>query len=400
MSLLRRGFLALLTGLHLAMGLCLPSHAADDTSVARYRFASASTAIPAWYEPTPVRVGIRSRGYMMRTGGVAFGATLTKPARYKDSKLMPVYDRTRPDGERLIMQVDGNAYTVKGIPDLWLAPIALFANASMKADQTLVTLTPDDAVQASEPPPGVIYEARLNGSVKDRAIGQELISLDMLLDPNDNSQSGRQGRAELQQLMDEASPESWLIHDVGSSISFQVRDGEFILTGSPHFFFWNETTKLADASDGDGGQVRPLQPISDKVTSRQAALLKSNPGYRAGLATMRLAALFRHVKQNSPAEWATFLDRMRPIAQAEPKVPTDYVIDTQLEQLVEQEKEQLGKVEERLEKWALKFPEAADKLEEILLMPDGLGQRRSLASWRREYSSAAEALRSMFAPGD
>ncbi len=384
MNLLRRSFLLLLATWLGTTAFLLPSH--GQTAVSRYRFASASTALPAWSGGVSVSTAsIGSRTFLRVNGGIAFGATLTVPRRYEGMPVSLTYEPNRPNGERLVFRVNNESYVVKNVPDHWLAPIAYFADSSIDTNQTLVTLTPPDDEASRNRPLAALHEARLHASVKSRQIGQLLISLDMLFDPNDQSVDGRGARKEFERLVhrqEEADNDlvgSWLIHDVDATISFELQGGEMTLTGLPKILFWDGMSK--EESGGDDA-AKPAQPLSDEFTGRQAELLTTNPGYQVGVMTMRLAALFRYMKKLAPGDWERFREQLRPVAEAEQAVPTDYVVDT------------------RLEKWSEDYPDAAREYQNIRSSGDLIKRFSDYLDWKRKHPEAVAELQRILSSRD
>src|ERR1043165_1113819 len=102
-------------------------------------------------------------------GGIMFDLPAKPCAGLAKARLSLGYDRRRPDGQRLILRVGLRDYTVPGVYDRDLRPIAEFANDDSMSILTNVQYP--DELEDSCPPPGNLKIVTLHPAVLNTNLG-------------------------------------------------------------------------------------------------------------------------------------------------------------------------------------------------------------------------------------
>jgi hypothetical protein len=120
---------------------------------------------------------IRRSPYLFKqAGGVMFDAVGQPCAGLAGAQLRLSYNRAKPDGRRLTLHGGAKAYTVPGIYDRDLSPIAAFAGSTMPILTNVQT--PDEAMRQSCPLPGDLKLVTLHPAFLNTELGRHLTSID------------------------------------------------------------------------------------------------------------------------------------------------------------------------------------------------------------------------------
>jgi hypothetical protein len=251
--------------------------------------------------------------------GVAFGGVAAPGPTLSPGRIRVAYDRSRPDGQRLVVTVGGAAYP-QTLPDWILAPVARYADSAHNACVSLF----------GEQSTGEHFDIVYHEAFRNRLLGLRLLHADVLLfDLNETWRLPRLagqavlglGEAEpasidrpsavrIHDALRRASYRSWLLTDSGERIQVDLAGGELRFTGSPYYFFWT--------SDLDG-----YRQERERLVSREKAL-RATPEIREYLDLFdRLAAM-----EPRRLEWNRLVGR---ITELERIAPRELSTDQQLE---------------------------------------------------------------------
>lgn len=217
---------------------------------------------PTLNSPSHMRIKLRSRGFVGRVGGVAFGATAAPAGPLSFANLSLSYRPEKRDGDRLWVTVDGRDFRAP-IYDWQLVPIARFADSPYKSCVTIFGELNDreEGRRLLSNGDGVLnYHPAFNNTL----LGLRLFQFDIIIsEPYATelpAQNGRflLGEGESQpdrnanirgwnalarlriQLGSElgVKTRSYVINDEGRAVSFDLRGGSLNLTGDPYVYFW------------------------------------------------------------------------------------------------------------------------------------------------------------------
>jgi hypothetical protein len=308
---------------------------------------------------TPLEAGLTSGVYLSSVGGVAFDheAAFPKGLQIRDLKL--TYDRTRVDGTRVRLVVNGHTYSTQGLPDWHLAPIAHYADTPHFAVVTLF-----GRLKGGQPkPPEAEYVVAYHPAFEDTLLGLRLCQGDfMLLDPNTMGELPRAGRNYLLgageqppnmlqwmpaaqilgRVMHLQKFVSYVICDVGSPVTVDLgrrAGGRSIflpLQGRLAFFFWNRGAPREERvvqADGticiyrNSFEVARSGELSAAMARQTPVLRQVNPAiFEAMTNTMLYSALFRYCKKHDETMWREFVGAIDSIPKKEYAGPTPVLV--------------------------------------------------------------------------
>jgi hypothetical protein len=242
--------------------------------------------------------------------GVAFGGVATPGPTLGPAPIRVAYDRSRPDGQRLVVTVGGAAHP-QPLPDWILAPVARYADSPYHACVSLF------GAQSTDEHFDIVYHE----AFQNRLLGLRLVHADILLfDLNETWRLPRRaglavlglGEVELgsidrpsalkvHEALRRAPYRSWLITDSEERIQVDLVGGELRFTGQPYYFFWT--------SDLDG-----YRQERDRLVNRAKAL-RATPELREYLDLFdRLAAM-----EPRRLEWNRLVGRVKELERIAPR---------------------------------------------------------------------------------
>ena len=318
-------------------------------SLGRSTLYSVPTSSLALREATPLRMA--RAAYFFEVGGVTFeGVARPRPGTVIGN-LSLTYQPTRPDGQRLIVTIDGQQL-IAPVFDWQFIPAARFAASPYTACFTLFG-NPDDLNNASV----AEYVEQNYGRVikfapafKNTLVGLRLMQLDMLIispdavelpqlnsryilgagesqpDLASNSEAAKRISSGLERFDGPGQGrafESYVINDQRSPVYIGSAMGYLTLSGTPSYY----TFKIR-GRDTDAPAVVPNTRLNDWLASQTDNLRNINPDvWDNAVTTARYSAFFRYAKQNSPQSWGRFLTQIAGV-QLVPSVTTpDVIID-------------------------------------------------------------------------
>lgn len=289
----------------------------------------------------PLSSGLDSGVYVNSVGGIAFDKTGRPFGELESLEL--TYDPRQDDGQRLIVRWNKRSYRVSDLPDWQLDPIARFADSPYFAAVTLHGKLVGDAPK----PPDVEHVVGLHPELEQTLLGLRLLQADlMLLDPNSTGELPRYtdsgdfllGTGEhlparnawfpssiaINNLIKQHSDrgenfQSYVVCDVNTQPQFGIKDGRFVTTGDPYFYFWHKggpkTERVVEPGKPpvlyQSFQVIHLKELSDELSSRTDLLSTVNqPVYSALVNTLRFAAFFRYCKRKDLPMWQKFIQSL------------------------------------------------------------------------------------------
>lgn len=262
-------------------------------------------------------------------GGVAFRGVAVPVGNAVGAPISLSYVSSKPDGQRLELQIGGSTVATD-IPDWLLLPTAAFAASPYNAAMTLSG--------GSRQGENRWLQARYHPAVEDNLLGLRLLHVDRLwIDPLGiwnvpTSRSGRPilGNGESAEIDTAAALISarevlrlklkfrpnqsyyGVLRDSARTVTFASVNGRLMMTGNPYYYFWYPS----------GSSVVPLAEMTDSL-GKQAALFQSlSPhAFAAAREMMRYSALFRYIRMRNPEAWTRFLQQTSGVA-AVPRVKT------------------------------------------------------------------------------
>jgi tetratricopeptide (TPR) repeat protein len=205
---------------------------------------------------------VGSYSYATLTGGVAFG-TIARPASTSLEVSGLRYESSRPDGQRLVVQVSTNGVpteVVGAIPDWLLVPIARFAGYNQAGAFTAFGQL-EDAALADKLKNASYYIYNYHAHFENTLLGLRLMQADMLILRQEAADLPRIGGTLLLGL-GESAPDvtanqnalaafhaaafptggqvfrSYIITDAGQDITFSVSGGSLTIGGFPYWSCW------------------------------------------------------------------------------------------------------------------------------------------------------------------
>jgi hypothetical protein len=242
--------------------------------------------------------------------GVAFGGVATPGPTLGPAPIGVAYDRSRPDGQRLVVTVGGAAYP-QALPDWILAPVARYADSPYHACVSLF------GEKSTEEHFDIVYHE----AFQNRLLGLRLLHADVLLfDLNETwrlprlagqavlglgeaapGSIDRPSAARVHEALRRASYRSWLLTDSEERIQVDLAGSELRFTGHPYYFFWT--------SDLDG-----YRQERERLVSR-AKELRATPEIREYLDLFdRLAAM-----EPRRLEWNRLVGRVKELERIAPR---------------------------------------------------------------------------------
>ena len=312
---------------------------------------------------------LRSGAFLGRVGGVAFREVATPDESVQGKSISLSYDRTKPDGERLIVSVDGIDYAQK-IPDWVLLPIARYAASDHDACVSLLGEKTDEDY----------FHAVYHPALQNTLLGLRLMQADLLLVDVENAwelpkrngvtvlgkgealpirAASERAASEIESLLEDGAPfDSWLITDTPRKVTLHADAGGLKILGTFYWYFWTTDTRsseykafmkeaepLEDKYDelieqgkksaaGDvlkqidklrenaNLPVARVDSLTQELAQRWETVRKVNPALHGALSYMvRYGAFFRYVKASNQASWSRFLSQIVGVEPA-PRVTT------------------------------------------------------------------------------
>jgi hypothetical protein len=242
--------------------------------------------------------------------GIAFGEVATPGPTLGPGPIRVAYDRSRPDGQRLVVTVGGVAYP-QPLPDWILAPVARYADSPYQA---CVSLFGQNGT--AEHFDIVYHEAFQNQLLGLRLLHADVLLFDLnetwrlpllsgqaVLGPGEAAPGplDRSSAVKIHEALRRAPYRSWLLTDSEERIQVDLAGGELRFTGHPYYFFWT--------SDLDG-----YRQERDRLGSRAKAL-RATPEIREYLDLFdRLAAM-----EPRRLEWNRLVGRVNELERIAPR---------------------------------------------------------------------------------
>jgi hypothetical protein len=120
----------------------------------------------------------RSPLLFSQAGGIMFDSLAQPCAGLADARMRLVYDPRRRDGQRLMLRAGARDYTVSGVYDRDLRPIAEFANGNVPILTNVQY--PDKTITGSCPTPGDLKIVTLHEAFLNTNLGRLLTSMDSI----------------------------------------------------------------------------------------------------------------------------------------------------------------------------------------------------------------------------
>jgi len=334
----------------------VPIAFADKWTLGEYELEDAASSGPL-EAVTEGAKSLSTYSFVGKVGGVAFGA-IAVPGRGVKAPMDLIYDRERPDGSRLVVEMSGRRLNLP-LEDWLLVPIARFVDSEFNACVSLF------GPKSSETQHDVVYHEAL----EDTLLGLRLFQADVLLTNMGETWQlpkfegevilGKGETApeklpinaviEAQNLMKTHAFQAWVLTDAETRIEIKAEGEKIELGGEPYFHFWrsdfrkyeleikaleaeaakfrvlgeieahNEVIKKANALEPD---VLEVKALTDKLRQHSDTIRKVNPVvFDAAQTTMRFSAFFRWIKKTNPEGWRTFVESVE-LIDTEPAIST------------------------------------------------------------------------------
>lgn len=300
---------------------------------------------------TPVAQGVRSGSYVSSVGGVAFDqvAELSVKLRLRDVSVK--YDANASDGDRLVVIFNRQEYRANDLYDWQIIPIAFFADSPNFAVVTLF------GELIGQPRPATHYVVAYHPAFENTLLGLRMFQGDfLLLDPNvtgelpklgskyilgkgehpPNLQHWKSAATTLNSIVSRDSFVSYVICDLNQEVRIKLDpiNHKLGLTGVPNFYFWKKGRPVEERGYSNGRnviirsfEVEPVTSLTSTVSAQEQTLFAANPAvYGSLVRTLRFAALFRYLKREAPAEWASFLTQLHEIPPETYVAPTPVMV--------------------------------------------------------------------------
>lgn len=217
---------------------------------------------PTLSNPSHMRIRLRSRGFVGKVGGVAFGETATPARPFSLTGLSLSYRPEKSDGNRLWVTVNGREFSAP-IYDWQLVPTAKFADSPYKSCVTLFGELNDreEGERLLQKGEGVL---NYHPAFVDTLLGLRLFQLDILVSepyatelPAQNgryimgngesppdSNANIKGWNAITGLRKELNSRlgvktrSYVVTDEGRDIRFDFGGSRMYITGEPYIYFW------------------------------------------------------------------------------------------------------------------------------------------------------------------
>jgi hypothetical protein len=213
-------------------------------------------------DTTPVPIGLLDPDYLFDNGGVAFGS-VAAPARAVDAGPVTLeYDASLPDGERLIIEIDGDAIEHSPLYDWALIPTAEYADGDVPG---CVTLFGDlvDAHRTAEICEEGYKVIGMNRALENTLLGLRMWQLDILIlgpesaelpkwdgepllgagEENPGFMTGLRSYlsfASFNERFTEAQKQfrSYVVNDGPAGVRYRIEDEMLVFDASPYWNFW------------------------------------------------------------------------------------------------------------------------------------------------------------------
>lgn len=247
--------------------------------------------------PLKVSGSVRSYAFVSAVGGVGFSAVAEPGPALAGRGLTLRYDRSRPDGSRLVLEVGGESVRVE-LPDWQLVPIARYADSEYDA---CISLFGDHGTDD-------VYDVVYHPAFENQLLGVRLFQADILLMDLDEtwrlpSFGGKVLLGAGETAPERPSPEvhnriiralsaaefrSWVFTDDGQPMRADVVDGALRLTGDPYYYFWQADLTAVDGmvrrADGMEGERKVER--HNLLVGRYNALVQAGGGDAAELRSL------------------------------------------------------------------------------------------------------------------
>lgn len=342
------------------------------------------------------QASLRSYRFVGAVGGVNFEETAAPSPGESYQTISIAYDLSKQDGQRLTVLLNNSQFNVM-LPDWQLIPIARFANSEFTGVLSLFGEGPDKERY---------YYIQYHEAFKNTLLGLRLLQADILfIDLGNHWDLPRQqehrvlGLGEsvpdrstsvfsmqrLNQILQNHTWRSWVLTDIETSPRFSGSGGQFRVTASPYYHFWDTKqtpeeqmqlaqkynkqfstyeslvdeynakvvqynnarqsvternridsefntlkTQIRDV-EGDLKQtqnqlenpaVHGVSALTATMRSQADNLRKYNPAvYNAYVNTAAFSAFFRYVKKKNPTAWNRFINSIKGM-NVQPSVQT------------------------------------------------------------------------------
>ena len=327
----------------------LAAQYSQQMSLGRSTLYTVPASNMALREATPLRLA--TAAYFFEVGGVTFESVARLKPGLTLRNMSLVYDPTRPDGQRLLVNFD-QKQMIAPVFDWQFVPAARFAASPYTACFTLFgdPLDLKNAAAAADVMQNDGRVIRFAPAFKDTLVGLRLMQLDMLIISPDavelpklNSRyilgagetapdivRNTVAATEIHKgLMAFDGPgqkqgfESYVINDRRFPVYISSSDGYLTLSGTPSYYTFN-----IQGRDTSTPVVHANTRLNDWLASHTDTLRRINPDvWDNAVITARYAAFFRYVKQNYPSSWQRFYGKIEQVKLTPAVTTPDVVIE-------------------------------------------------------------------------
>jgi hypothetical protein len=288
---------------------------------------------------------MRSPRLLAGRGGVICEGTAVPARGLAVDTIDLKYDATRPDGQRLVVEINGKEVKTPKIMDWQLIPTVSFADSADKKGKShvsIVTLTGE--VQGAERPAGALI-CNLHPAYENKRVGFLLTLLDYgvanldvagklpskdgkpLVDEGHglsaiNKDRSEAAAKEIRSILKKDDFSSYLIYD-RDPFSFDVKDGRLTFQGKLHCFFWRPDLTFA------GGKVKEVVKeatgVGEEFNKSIDLWRDLNPAvFDNAMSVFNYTNLFRYAKSKNPENWAALVATVGKVEVEELKTPVVY----------------------------------------------------------------------------
>ena len=376
----------LLLILVLLFGFFAESYAQDWRIGQGKKFSISQASSPPLRIRSVGKASLGSFRFVGAVGGINFEETAAPSSGQSYQTVSIAYDRSKQDGQRLTVALDNNLFNVM-LPDWQLIPIARFADSEFTGVLSLFGEGPDKKRY---------YYIQYHEAFKNTLLGLRLLQADILfIDLGNHWDLPRQrerrvlGLGEsvpsrsanvlpmqrLNHILQAHTWRSWVLTDIETSPRFSSSGGQFRVTASPYYYFWDteqtpeEQIQLAQKYDKlfsayeslvdeyntmvlqynnthqnvvvrrrieselntlrnrirdvegelkriqnqlENPAVREVSALTSAMRSQASTLRQYNPAvYNAYVNTAAFSAFFRYVKKKNPTAWNRFMNSIK-----------------------------------------------------------------------------------------
>lgn len=302
-----------------AIVLAAVAPALADVQLGRFTCTSTTSAARSLKTTAPLARSLGSAPrlrFVGKVGGVGFDAVAVAAEGFKVESLAIAYDPTREDGERLVLEINGEEVAVD-LPDWQLIPIARYAASDSTSCFTLFGELEDKQEEEALKADGHRI-LNYDDAFRDTLLGLRLFQLDvLLLDddfalelPKDGEGNYLIGLGESEPDLEEAvdalsdyrtlrnaleiegeldgfdtDHQSWVITDHGVNVVFGVEDGFLEIAGEPFFYFWNQDLGVLIGEEekafAEAMRMRGMAAVGESYDDIQSRILEQRREFQA-----------------------------------------------------------------------------------------------------------------------